>query len=297
MRIGYPCINNSIGCTANHTFRLASYSRKKLLDTVKENLDCLKKTLGWNLEHGIMFFRIGSSLVPFASHPVCKVRWQERFSDEFRELGAFVRKHRMRISMHPDQFIVINSKDKGIVKRSVKELEYHSQVLDAMHLDITAKVQLHVGGVYGDKESAVSRFVSEYKKLPAHVKRRLVIENDERCYCLKDCLGISRKTGVAVLFDSFHHECYNKGESFRQAVGSAAKTWKRKDGRPTVDYSSQKKGRKKGSHTVTINTKHFLGFIRETKGIDPDVMLEIKDKEKSALKAVEALRKKGKKIR
>lgn len=290
MRIGYPCINRSIGCTANHTFRLASYSEERLASTVENNLECLDRILHWNLERGFLFFRISSDIVPFASHPVCTYDWEGHFKKRFASIGRFIKKSTMRISMHPDQFVLINSPDRGIVQRSVAELKYHAKVLGAMKLDTSAKIQIHVGGVYGDKEKAIERFLKNYSKLPKDVKARLVIENDERSYSLQDCLKISKKTSIPVLFDSFHHECKNEGESLRNAVLLASKTWKKRDGILMVDYSSQAKGKRKGSHCESIDLRHFRRFIKETKGLDFDIMLEIKDKEKSAEKALKVLK-------
>lgn len=195
MKIGYPCINISIGCTANKTFRLASYSEELFKQKIGENLACLRKTLKYNVKKGLLFFRIGSGLVPFASHEICKFNWQEGFKKEFQEIGELIKKNHIRISMHPDQFVLINSPKDEIVKRSFAELEYHCGVLDLMGLDETAKVQIHVGGVYGEKDKSLGRFVENYKKLPKKVKRRLCIENDERMYSLKDCLKISKKLG------------------------------------------------------------------------------------------------------
>ncbi|MBW2991703.1 UV DNA damage repair endonuclease UvsE [Candidatus Woesearchaeota archaeon] len=286
MKLGYPCINNSIGCTANQTFRLRNYSAGNLKEKVKFNLDCLKRTLDFNLKNNLLFFRIGSGLVPFASHPICRFDWVKYFRKEFIEMGNFIRSNSMRISMHPDQFVVLNAKDRGIVRRSVKELEYHCRVLDAMGLDRTAKVQIHLGGVYGDKDSSMKRFMGSYRKLPSFVKKRFVIENDERSYSLKDCLTANKKTGIPVVFDVYHHECNNNGEKVREALLAAKKTWKKKDGNLIVHYSSQKRHARKGSHAEHIDTRLFKRFLDETKGIDFDIMLEIKDKEKSALKAV-----------
>jgi UV DNA damage endonuclease len=193
--------------------------------------------------------------------------------------------------MHPDQFVLINAKDKRIVENSKKELEYHCKLLDAMGLDSTAKVMIHVGGVYGDKEESIARFIGNFNKLPAFVKKRFVIENDERCYSLKDCLMLSKKINVPVVFDKFHHECKNNGESVKKGLLLAKKTWKRKDGLIMVHYSDQKKNARKGSHSEHIDLKQFRKFIAQTRDIDFDLMLEIKDKEKSALKAVGSLKK------
>ena len=165
MRIGYPCINRSIGCTASRTFRLASYTEVRMRDTVNGNLACLEKILDYNAMHGMLFFRITSDLVPFASHPVCTFPWQDEFAETFEKTGDVIRRRGFRISMHPDQFVLLNAQDKGILRRSIADLAYQVQVLDLMGLDSSAKVQVHPGGVYGDKPAAIDRFAKEYDRL------------------------------------------------------------------------------------------------------------------------------------
>jgi len=289
MRIGYACINNSIGCTANSTFRLSNYTEDNLIKKVENNLSCLFKILKWNVEHKIYFFRISSDLVPFASHPICKFDWVFYFEKQFREIGDFIKKNNIRISMHPDQFVLINAKDKKIVQRSFAELEYHSRVLDALGLDESAKIQIHVGGVYDDKELSIKRFVDNFKQLPECVKRRLVIENEERLYSLKDCLRISSSIGIPVLFDVFHHSLHNNKENISDSIRLAGETWKDKDGCLMMDYSSQKENGRFGAHIESIYLKDFEKFFKEVKKskISIDLILEIKDKEKSVLKAIE----------
>ncbi|MBN1170261.1 UV DNA damage repair endonuclease UvsE [Candidatus Micrarchaeota archaeon] len=282
MKIGYPCINRKIGCTTNSTFRLGSYSDERMQKAVSGNLACLFDILKWNCSNGFQFFRISSDIVPFASHPVCSYPWEKKFKKQFMEIGSFIKQNNMRISMHPDQFVVINSPSNEIAERSIKELEYHCRVLDLMGLDSSARVQIHVGGMYGDKEKAVLRFVDRYNKLSKSVRKRLAIENDDRLFSLKDCLEISRKTGVPVIFDVLHHRCLNNGETIKDALQLVQKTWKKKDGVPMIDYSSQEKGGRKGKHTEHIDQKDFKKFLDQSKGLDFDIMLEIKDKEKSA---------------
>ncbi len=289
MKIGYPCINTSIGCTSNRTFRLASYSPGRLEETVSGNLECLRRILEYNLEKGLMFFRIGSELVPFASHPVCRFNWKERFRKEFEDIGEFIKKHEMRISMHPDQFVVINTPRRDVLENSIRELVYHADVLDLMKLDMTARIQVHVGGLYGDKETAVRRFCDRFGRLPENVRKRLSVENDDRMFSLKDCMRVHEKTGIPVIFDNLHHECVNSGESLGDAVGAASSTWKRGHGVLMVDYSDQKPGERCGRHKTSIDLEKFERFIDESRGVDFDVMLEIKDKEKSALRALSLL--------
>jgi UV DNA damage endonuclease len=288
MKIGYPCINLSIGCTSSRTFRLASYSKERLIQTVGQNLACLQRTLEYNVSQGLYFFRITSDLIPFASHPICKYNWQKHFQVEFKSIGMFIKKHGIRISMHPDQFTLINSPDRNILKRSTRELVYHSNVLDAMDLDTTAKIQIHVGGVYGDKAKSMTRFIKRYKELADEAKARLVIENDEKLYSLADCLAIHQEIGVPILFDSYHHSILNCGETVSKACALAGKTWQKRDGTPMVDYSSQKRGARIGTHAGSIDIADFKRFLRQTQGCDFDVMLEIKDKERSALLALKA---------
>ncbi len=290
MRIGYPCINTTIGCKSGRTFRLKSYSEDRLIETVENNIVCVVEILRFNLRHNLLFFRINSDLVPFASHSICRFNWQRFFQKQFKAIGDFIKSNNMRISMHPDQFTLINSVDESVFENSIRELAYQAEVLDLMELDISAKIQIHVGGVYGDKEKSMKRFVRRFESLDEKIKRRLVIENDDRRYRLKDCLRISEETKIPVLFDVLHHEINNSGETIREAFGLFTRTWKKKDGLPMVDYGSSKEGRLKGKHRKSIDLEHFNNFLEKTRSFDFDVMLEIKDKEKSALKAREIVK-------
>jgi UV DNA damage endonuclease len=293
MKIGYPCINRSIGCKGDRTFRLKSYSEERLIVTVENNLNCLMKMLTFNVDHTLLFFRITSDLVPFASHPINRFDWQGYFKRTFEELGDFVKTQGIRISLHPDQFTLINSVNTEVFERSVKELLYHAEVLDLMELDTTAKIQLHVGGVYGDKATSIQRFINRFDALDDRIQRRLVIENDDRLYTLQDCLQIHADTGIPVLFDVYHHELNNTGETVREAFELFTKTWSEEDGVPMVDYSSQEQGARSGKHAESIGVDQFTQFIEATNEFDFDIMLEIKDKEASALKAVNVLKAMG----
>lgn len=290
MKVGYPCVNRGIGCSSSRTFRLVNYSDENLIRTLNDNLACLRRILRYNARKGLRFFRVSSDLVPFASHPVCTFDWASHFAGELRGIGDYIKKNGLRISMHPDQFVLINSNRPDVVERSVAELDYHCRVLDAMELDTSAKVQIHVGGVYGDRDAAIRRFVSNFRRLPARIRRRLAIENDDRSYSLGDCISIHRRVRIPVIFDVFHHEILSSGEPVREAIALAAGTWRRGDEPIMVDYSSQARGRRRGSHAERLSPVRFRRFLKEVEGMDFDLMLEIKDKERSALRALKILR-------
>lgn len=286
MRIGYPTVNNGLGCTSAKTFRLASFSEERFYDTLGNNLICLLNTLEYNRQHQILYFRLASEIVPFASHPVCQLPWQTRFQDQFAMIGAFARQHGMRLALHPGQYTLINSPDERVWQNTIAELIYQTELLDLMGMDATHKVQIHVGGVYNDKEASLARFIERYRVLPITVQSRLVIENDDRLYSVADCVRIHEAIGIPLVFDNLHHDLLNNGESLRAGFERTCDTWTNTDGLPMVDYSSQAAGKRIGTHSDTIDLAHFADFLSQLSGYDFDIMIEIKDKEKSVLPAL-----------
>lgn len=285
MRLGYPCSNLTLGVSASRTIRLASYSEERLIETVTANLEGLQTILRWNRDHDIRFFRISSTTIPFASHPVISVNWKEHFSDHLAHIGHFIRQHDMRINVHPGQYILLNSPRPEIVERSIAELTYHADLLDLMNLDASHKIQIHTGGVYGERELATARFIEQYRTLPDQIRARLVIENDERQYALADNMRVYDATGIPLLFDVFHHELFNHGEPLDLGLSTAMSTWSG-HGAPMVDYSSQHTERQPGAHTMSIDLDDFAPVAALLHDREVDLMLEIKDKEASALRAM-----------
>jgi UV DNA damage endonuclease len=297
MKIGYPARNLRIGCTPAHTFRLGSYREERFRETIAQNLDCLEKTLQYNAQHGLRFFRIGSDIIPFASHPVCGVRWWEEFAGRLAALGEFIRRERFRISMHPGQFTIVNTADDALFANTVAELVYHDRLMRGLCLDDTHKVQIHVGGIYGDKAASLDRFAARFAELPDAVQRRLVIENDDRLFTLADCLTLHERIGVPLVFDNLHHHLHNRGESVLDAFAAARATWHDADGEtrrhgvPMMDYSDPDTtpGARTGKHAQSVNAAAFAALLvmveQHSPGADYDVMLELKDKEGSALAA------------
>ncbi len=290
MKVGYPCINYTLKCSPNKTLRLKNFDEKRVLNIIDNNLNCLIEILKFNMENEILFFRISSDTIPFASHKVMNINWSKIFKNKFLEIGEFIKKNKMRVSMHPDQFILINSIKEDIFEKSVKELEYHAMLIDSLEIDESHKIQIHVGGVYNDKSKSIDRFIIKYEKLPDLIKKRLVIENDDKFYNVSDCLFIYEKTGIPIVFDYFHFSLNNNGENLSEILPKVFETWKEKDGIPIVDYSSQEINAKRGTHARKIDLNDFEKFIKYTRPYDFDIMIEIKDKEKSTIKAINLLK-------
>jgi UV DNA damage endonuclease len=156
-----------------------------------------------------------------------------------------------------------------------------------MQLDASAKIQIHVGGVYQDKKASMQRFIGRLSRLEDNIRQRLVIENDDKLFNIEDCLQINEETGIPLLLDAFHHRVNSTSATVSQALNLAQRTWDcKKDGVQMVDYSSQRLDGSPRAHAESIDLDDFGSFLEDTAPADFDVMLEIKDKEKSAIKAI-----------
>ena len=284
MKLGYACQNWSSGLNTNHSFRLKSFTEKKFIQTIEKNINDFSKILDYNLENNFLFFRLGSNFIPFASHPICQLDWQNIFKKDFSELAKKIRKYKMRISMHPGQFTVLNSKDPNVIKRAISEISYHSQLMELLELDDTAKIQIHVGFPYDNKENSIKKFINIYRELDTNIKKRLAIENDDKFFRVSDCLTIHDEICVPIILDTFHFRCL-PDENFFDSANLVFKTWKKKDGIPMIDYSSQEKNSRKGKHSTSLDPTDFIDTIKKLKKFDFDILLELKDKESSALRA------------
>jgi UV DNA damage endonuclease len=290
VRIGYPCINLGLPCRPSRTFRLASLSEERLFSTVDGNLQCLEEIVRWNARHGLLFLRITSDLVPLASRPENTFPWDEEFASRFAAIGQLTESLGMRISMHPGQYTLLNSPRSEVVEAARADLRYHARVLDLLGLDATAKIQIHGGGGYGDKKAASERFAGAIDALDPAVRRRLVVENDERLYSFSDVVELYRRTGLPVVFDAFHHALNGDRHSLPEALAVQYETWGPEDGLPIVDYSSPLPDGRRGSHAHALDKEDFLRFLEESRPHDFDLMLEVKDKEQSALQALDLAR-------
>ncbi|MGH4052771.1 MAG: UV DNA damage repair endonuclease UvsE [Clostridium sp.] len=285
MKIGYACVPLTTNARTSRRLTIKKFSQKLLLEVVAENLMDLKTILQNNKESNINLFRISSDIVPLGSHSINDIKWNEYFKNELNEIGEYIKKSSMRVSMHPGQYTVLNAQKEEIVTRAIKDLEYHCLFLDSLGVDSSNKIILHIGGGYGDKNAAMSRFIDNFKRLSNSVKSRLVIENDDKIFNIQDVLFVSMKINIPVIFDNLHHLCNHEIDiSIKEIMEKVAKTWKEKDGNIKVHYSQQNSVKQIGAHSRTIVVKKFLEYYNQVKEFKLDIMLEVKDKDISAIK-------------
>jgi UV DNA damage endonuclease len=293
LRVGYACVNTQLPSSAR-TLRLANVTPERLRELIAANLDALEAILRWNERHGVEVFRLTSNLIPFGSHAANELRWWEDFAPRFEEVGGLILRAGMRLSTHPGQYTVLSSSRPEVAAAAVAELEYHDRLLSALGLDRSHKIVLHVGSGGGDSEAAVDRFLSGFARLSPGAARRLVLENDEH-WPLAAVLALAARVRLPVVFDVFHHRLAGSFDrlTVRDLVLRAGDTWRRRDGRQEVHFSTQAPGKRPGAHAETLDTTEFMRFVDEVHDLPLDCVLEVKDKERSVLSAQELLRHTG----
>jgi UV DNA damage endonuclease len=210
-----------------------------------------------------------------------------------KQIGQKARDYNHRLTFHPGQFNVLGTPRAKVLKQTIADLQYHADVLDLMEMGKDSVMVIHGGGVYGDMIGTKERWIQSYNTLPENIKNRLVLENCEKSYSIIDCLEISDRCGVPVVFDTHHFECHKllhpdvKFEEPEYYIPLILETWKRKGIKPKFHVSEQGDG-KIGKHSdyIEILPKYLLE-IPEKYGVHIDIMIEAKMKELSIEKLYE----------
>lgn len=290
MRIGYACIPLGVDYTTNRGFLIKNYSEERLIEKISQNLDDLLRILEYNHKNKIYLFRISSEIIPFGSHEINDFPWEIEFKEKLIEIGCFIKKNGMRVSMHPGQYTILNSHDAAVVNRAVRDIEYHTKFLDSLNVDYSNKIVIHIGGVYGDKEESMKRFQDNFNLLSQSAKKRLVIENDERSYNVEDVLRIAKKIEIPVVLDVFHDELNPSTiDDYSILLNEIEYTYGNEDGPMKIHYSNQSINKKFGAHSEWVFIDKFIEFYEKFLYIDCDIILEVKDKDISAIKCINSI--------
>lgn len=300
MRLGFPVKVMGAPLKSNDTRR---WQKNPHLKTSLEYLDAI---LDYCVKHRIDMYRMSSDLAPYATHPdMPQFHAMLAESDaELRAIGAKAKRLDMRLSFHPSQYVLLNSPDPDLTRKSVWDLSSQAEMLDRMELGPEAVLVTHVGGTYGDTHASRARWASTWETLPEHVRRRLVLEHDDIRFSAADVLWIHEQTGVRLVFDYQHFWCLNPERlDMVDTIRRILATWPGNT-RPKLHYSSPRteframKVRDRTTkrlkavsrppiwtgHADFTNPFEFARFMRDCEGLVFDVMLEAKAKDLSLLK-------------
>jgi UV DNA damage endonuclease len=230
---------------------LAHHNARSLLDAI-----------AWCSANGIGAFRINSGVLPMFTHP--EVGWSlageaaNGVADVLRAAAVKRRDLDVRLSFHPDQFVVLGSTKASVVAASIAELEYMAQVA---HLVGAEQMTVHGGGAQGGKADSLERLAAGVAQLSPLARSLLVLENDDRVYTVENLLPVCEKLGLPLVYDVHHHRCNPDRLGVEQATELAAATWG--DREPWAHLSSPALGWREGDprpHADFIATRDVPSY-------------------------------------
>ncbi len=271
---------------------------------LRVSLQYLREILRYLQEVGIRMYRFSSDLAPYLTHPdLPQFHGQlDECRDELAAVGALARADDIRLSVHPGQFVVLNSADDDVARKAMADIAGHARLLDLMGLGPEAVLVLHGGSGTGGMEAARERFIRRFLALPGEVQRRVALENDETTFAVPDILRVHEATGVKLIFDLLHFQNHNPDRrSPLAALGAVLATWPA-DVTPKIHVSTPRTAmqveerrdpvtRKKvptvlpanwAQHSDYADPFAVIEFLRAVRGasLPPfDIMLEIKSKD------------------
>ena len=295
MKLGYACINMTLqaagGITTNRGMRQKTFNERGL-DYVSElalqNIKDLETIVKWNEEMGIKLFRMSSELFPWMTYYDFEDLPDYPMIDVYlKNIGALADKYGQRLTFHPSHFNALGSPNPKVLESTIKELNEHSKIMDLMGLSATVynKINIHIGGAYGDKQATLKRWIDNYYELDSNTQMRLTVENDdkENMYSVKELYkGISEQCGVPIVFDYYHHKFCTGGLTEQEALELAAKTWP-KGIVPCTHYSESRRKEKLDESIKAQAHSDLIKDTIQTYGLDIDIVVEAKHKELAVL--------------
>jgi UV DNA damage endonuclease len=290
--IGYCCICLSQpDLTTNRSMVKRTFLQKGMpyaSQLALQNVKDLYGILKWNAENGIKLFRMSSDMFPWASE--YKLQDLPDFSEIcvwLHKSGDFARVNNIRLTFHPGPFNVLCSPNPDVVRRTIKDLEIHGDIMDLMCLDRSPYncINIHCNGTFGDKQSSLNRFCENFERLPNSVRTRLVVENDDKAsmYSVLDLMYLHKHIGIPITFDYHHHKFCTGGLSEQDAITLAASTW---PCTPIVHYSESKALHESNDTIKPQAHSDYINSMPDMHGLDVDIELECKKKDLALLRVL-----------
>ena len=297
IKLGLCCINNQLSksknkISCNRTCIRKTFTVEKAKQLAIQNIEDIIPLLKWNDIHNIKHYRMSSNMLPHYTDP-CTEKYTLDFAmNSFEKVGVVINNLNHRITMHPGQFCQIGAKSRDIFEKTIEDLKMHADIMDNMNINPDSGIIcIHGGGIYGDKENTIRRWVEQYDELPLNVKNRLAIEHCEKCYSIIDVLNISEQTGIPVIYDNLHYECYNQLHPLDQIdniddiLPEVVETWNSRNSVPLMHIAQQKLDSKVGAHADYVDKipEEIFKIIQELE-INIDIEVEAKAKEDAIFK-------------
>lgn len=291
-RYGYACLNLSLkekGITSNRSIQLKTFMDegiKRCGELALQNLQDLLKILEWNVANDIYVFRMTSHLFPWGTEYKFPdlPQWRD-IRSVMSEIGKYSATHGIRLSFHPGPYNNLASPDAKVVKNTIRELEMHSSIMDYLEQPESrmAKINIHLGGTYGSKDTAIKRFVNTFPRLSEACKARFTLENDDKesMYSVADLYRVYEAVGVAIVFDGHHWDVGAKSGTYEEDFLTATSTWG--DITPTVHWSNSRKLFEDSSAKPQAHSDWYYKSMT-LPNVPLDIMLESKKKDLALLK-------------
>ena len=290
--LGYACINTSLQAnkiTTNRTMRRKTFDTKGLdyvSELVLQNVKDLKTYIHWNNEFKIKLFRLSSQIFPWMEeYEWSDLKDWDEIANLMMEIGKIATESGQRLTMHPGPYHCLASPNPKVVERTVIGLNKHAEQFDIMLFEPSHynKINIHVGGSYGDKKSTLERFCKNFELLDENTKKRLVIENDDSPneFSVKELFdGVYQHIGIPITFDYFHHTFNTGGLTEEQALKIASITWP--DGITQCCHYSESRRKEKLDESIRPQAHSDIIYNKiNTYGLNPDIVIEAKLKEQA----------------
>jgi len=267
-------------------FNRGEYSDTQIEGVWNNNTSNILKIIKRINSENIKVFRISSGLLPLYDLKSELLKQSKIVRENLEAIGSFVKDNNIRLTTHPDQFLVLSSNTPSIVDKSIMMFEHFSWIFDSMQLDATPFYAINVhGGTKGNSKI----LIESIGKLGSNAKSRLTLENDERSYNVKDLYEVFEQTGTPILFDSHHHVFNTADLSIEQGLDLAKKTWTCKQ---LTHLSNTEPALQGGNFTERRKHSDYIHYIPECQRIGNndgllDIEVEAKMKNLCIFKMVE----------
>ena len=271
--------------TASYLARSRRRERLAFLrDLAADNARALGLAVDWCATRGVGAFRITSQLLPVYTHPEMGYRVEEiDRGGTIRAAFAAVRDRAasegIRLSFHPDQFVVPGSIRADVVDRSLVELEYMGLAAEMVGAE---QITLHGGGAQGGKKDALDRLARGLDRLTDRARSRIALENDDCVYTVEDLLPLCRTAAIPLVYDAHHHRCNPDSLRIEEATRLSAETWGPRE--PWAHISSPKGGWSSRAPRLHADFIRPADFPAAWRGRRMTVDVEAKSKELAVLR-------------